>query len=181
MTVAAGDDALRFPVGRFTWDGSRTDADRETRIRSIAEAPARLRAAIQGLTAEQLETPYREGGWSLRQVAHHLPESHMNAYIRFKLTLTEDAPTIKPYDEARWAETGDVRATPVETSLRILEPLHERWVNVLRSLRGADWDRTYVHPQYGKVFSLDHALALYDWHGRHHTAHITSLRQRQGW
>lgn len=175
------DDTLRYPVGRFHYSGPTDDAQRQASIDTIAATPARLRAAVAGLSREQLETPYREGGWTVRQVAHHVPESHMNAYVRFKLALTEDSPTIKPYHEDRWAQTGDVPATPVETSLALLDALHERWVNLLRTLRGADWARTYVHPEYGKTFTLDQVLALYDWHGRHHVAHITTLRQRKGW
>jgi hypothetical protein len=171
----------RYPVGPFTYAGPGNDARRAAAIETIAQTPARLREALRGLSSDQIETPYREGGWTLRQVAHHVPESHMNAYVRFKLALTEDSPTIKPYDEARWSETGDVPVTRVETSLALLEALHERWVNLLRTLRGDDWNRTYVHPEYGKTFTLDHVLALYDWHGRHHVAHVTSLRQQKGW
>lgn len=171
----------RFPIGRLEYAGPGDGASRASSIKTIAEAPARLREALRGLASDQVETPYRDGGWTLRQVAHHLPESHMNAYIRFKLALTEEKPTIKPYDEARWGETADVRGTPVDTSLRLLEALHERWVVLLGTLRGDDWNRQYVHPGYGKTFTLDHALALYDWHSRHHVAHITSLRQHKGW
>lgn len=180
MSATAG-DALSHPIGRFRYSGPATDAQRSASIEAIAATPANLRAAVKGLSREQIETPYRDGGWTVRQVAHHVPESHMNGYVRFKLALTEDSPTIKPYHEDRWAQAGDVAVTPVETSLALLDALHERWVNLLRTLRGADWGRTYVHPEYGKTFTLDEALALYDWHGRHHVAHIMSLRQRQGW
>jgi len=135
---------------------------------------------VQGLSPQQIETPYREGGWSVRQVVHHVPESHMNAYIRFKLALTEDEPTIKPYMEDRWAATPDTQSTPLEISLALLEPLHSRWVRLLRSLKPGEWKRTFRHPELG-VVSLEKNLALYSWHGRHHVAHITELRKRMGW
>jgi hypothetical protein len=149
-------------------------------IDAIAKAPAALRAAIKGLSEKQIETPYRDGGWTVRQVVHHVPESHMNAYIRFKLALTEDEPTIKPYMEDRWAKTEDVTATPLEVSLAMLDCLHDRWVRLLRSLKPEDWKRTFRHPELGTV-SLEKNLALYSWHGRHHVAHVTELRKRMGW
>jgi hypothetical protein len=164
----------RYPIGTFTFPPPSSAAQRQIWIAEIAEAPARLRAAAEGLTGAQLDTPYREGGWTVRQVIHHIPESHMNAYIRFKLALTEDQPTIKPYDEAAWAELGDVQSTPVETSLALLEALHDRWVRVLRMLDEAAFARTFRHPELGLV-RLDQNLALYAWHGKHHVAHITSL------
>lgn len=170
----------RYPIGKFSFDGSTDAAQREKLIADIEQAPAALRAAIRDLSPQQLETPYRDGGWTVRQVIHHVPESHMNAYIRFKLALTEDEPTIKPYMEDRWAETRDVRGTPVEVSLTLLASLHDRWVRLLRSLQLADWKRTFRHPEMG-VVSLEKNLALYAWHGRHHTAHITELRKRMGW
>jgi hypothetical protein len=172
---------LRYPIGPFEWQGSATADDRRRSIEAIERAPAALRSALAGLNAEQLDTPYRPGGWTVRQVAHHVPESHMNAYIRFKLALTEDQPTIKPYNEKLWAGTADVGLTPIETSLAILDALHQRWVILLRSLAPADFARTFTHPQYGQTFPLDWALAMYAWHGAHHIAHITSLRQRMGW
>ena len=144
------------------------------------EHPAELRAAVHGLSPEQLDTPYRLEGWTVRQVVHHLPDSHMNSFIRFKLALTEEEPTIKPYDEDLWARLGDVRNTPVEVSLRLLESLHQRWVVLLRSLGDEDWPRKFRHPELG-VMSLERNLALYAWHGRHHVAHITALRERMGW
>jgi hypothetical protein len=171
----------RYPVGRFEYAGPSTEAQRAAAIHTIAETPARLREAVRGLSPAQLDTPYREGGWTVRQVAHHVPDSHMNAFTRFKLTLTEDAPTIKPYDEARWAELGDVPGTPVETSVALLDALHQRWVVLLRTLKGGAWERTFVHPEYNKTFTLDWALGLYEWHCRHHVAHITSLRAQKGW
>jgi hypothetical protein len=132
------------------------------------------------LSTQQLDTPYREGGWTVRQVAHHVPDSHMNAYVRFKLALTEEDPVIKPYAEDRWARLGDTQATPIEVSLALLESLHSRWVGLLRSLRPEDWKRTFRHPELGLV-SLEKNLAMYSWHGRHHVAHITELRKRMGW
>jgi len=139
-----------------------------------------MRAAVAGLTPERFDTPYRPGGWSVRQVVHHVPDSHMNAYVRFKLALTEDEPTIKPYEEAAWAELADSASTPVDVSLTLLETLHDRWVRLLRSMTEADFARKFRHPQLG-VVPLDKNLALYAWHGKHHVAHITSLRQRMGW
>jgi len=139
-----------------------------------------LRAAVAGLRPEQLDTPYRPGGWTVRQVVHHVPDSHMNSYMRFKLALTEDEPTIKPYDEKLWAELADTPATPVEVSLTLLESMHDRWVRLLRSLQDAHFERQFRHPELG-VVRLDRNLALYAWHGKHHVAHITSLRERMSW
>ena len=139
-----------------------------------------MRAAIAGLNEEQLNTPYREGGWTVRQVIHHVPESHMNAYIRFKLALTENEPTVKPYDESAWAETADVRNTPIEVSLALLDNLHKRWVVLLRSMSDADFEKQFRHPELG-VVPLEKNLALYAWHGKHHVAHITGLRERKQW
>jgi uncharacterized damage-inducible protein DinB len=170
----------RYPIGKFRFAGSADEAQRAQFIKQIAETPAALRAAVHGLSSGQLETPYREGGWTVRQVIHHVPESHMNAYIRFKLALTEDEPTIKPYMEDRWAKTPDVLGTPLETSLALLESLHDRWVRLLRGLQPEQWTRTFRHPELGTV-SLEKNLALYAWHGQHHTAHITELRRRMGW
>ena len=171
---------LRYPIGRFEYAGTSTDAQRLESIDRIERAPARLRAAVESLTDEQLETPYRPGGWTVRQVVHHVPDSHMNSYMRFRLALTEDNPTIKPYDEARWAALVDAHSAPIEMSLSLLESLHHRWVLLLRSLTPADFERHFVHPELGSV-SLARNLALYAWHGDHHVAHITSLRARQGW
>ena len=139
-----------------------------------------MRAAVAGLTPEQLDTPYRPGGWTVRQVVHHVPDSHINSYVRFKLALTEEEPTIKPYDEARWAKLADTATTPVEVSLTLLDSLHSRWVPLLQSLTEADFARQFRHPELGMV-RLDRNLALYAWHGKHHVAHITSLRERMGW
>ncbi len=170
----------RFPIGKFSFPESVTPRERDQYIAEIAAAPAKLRAAVAGLTAQQLDTPYRDGGWTVRQVVHHVPESHMNAYIRFKLALTEDEPTIKPYEESAWAKLPDVADTPIETSLALLDALHDRWVRVLRGIDEAAWQRTFRHPEIG-IVRLDRNAALYAWHGKHHTAHITSLRERMKW
>jgi len=170
----------RYPVGKFERKDLLTPGDRAALIANIAAAPARMREAIRGLSDAQLDTPYREGGWTVRQVVHHVPDSHLNAYCRFKLALTEAHPTIRPYDEARWAELSDSRDTPVETSLAMLESLHDRWTRLLRAMSDANFRRTLNHPESG-VMTLDALLGLYGWHGRHHVAHITSLRERMGW
>jgi uncharacterized damage-inducible protein DinB len=171
---------LRFPVGEFQMTETKLDdAQREELIQQIAETPGKLRAAVSGLDEAQLDTPYRPEGWTVRQVVHHVPDSHLNSYIRFKLALTEEEPTIKPYDEASWAMLEDSKS-PIEVSLTLLESLHERWVTLLRSLSAGDFARVFVHPERGKI-SLDQNVALYAWHGRHHVAHITSLRERMGW
>jgi hypothetical protein len=171
---------LQYPIGKFQWGGAITDEQREQLIGQIEQAPAQLRQAVAGLTEEQVDTPYRPGGWTVRQVVHHLPDSHMNAYVRFRLALTEDVPTIKPYDQERWAALEDARTAPTELSLSLLESLHRRWVLLLRSLRAADFARTFQHPEIGLV-TLDKYLGMAAWHGRHHIAHITSLRDRMGW
>jgi uncharacterized damage-inducible protein DinB len=171
---------LRYPLGEFNYSGEQTAEERRRAIDEIEATPVRLRAAVQGLSPQQLDTPYRPGGWTVRQVVHHVPDSHLNAYTRFKLALTEDEPTIKPYDEARWAELADVRTAPLGVSFRLLEALHQRWVLLLRSLRPEDFRRTLRHPERG-VMNLDQTLCYYAWHGRHHVAHISSLRERMGW
>ena len=179
MTMTAVDP--RYPIGKFQWsDGEATAHERAERIQQIAACPARLRAAVDGLDEAQLDTPYRDGGWSVRQVVHHVPDSHMNAYVRFKLGLTETEPTIKPYEEDRWARLPDGHTAPIELSLAILDALHERWVLMLRAMRETDFARTIKHPESG-VQTLDRVLALYAWHGRHHVAHVTSLREKRGW
>ena len=170
----------RYPIGKFEPPKVVTPALRQQAIQTIAETPAKLRAAVKGLNDSQLDTPYREGGWTVRQVIHHVPDSHMNAYVRWRLTLTEHEPTIKPYEEARWAELADAKTAPVEISLALLEPLHDRWMRLLRSLGPADFAKTLRHPEHG-VRTLDWMLFLYAWHGAHHTAHVTNLRQQKGW
>ncbi len=173
-------DDLRYPIGPFKMKDQITEAEREQFIETIAATPARLRAAVEGLSTEQLDTPYRLGGWTVRQVIHHVPDSHINSYCRFKLALTEDEPQIKPYDEARWAELSDSQATPVEVSLALLENLHRRWVTLLGSMTEDDFKRAFRHPELGLV-RLDQNLSLYAWHGSHHTAQIAALRNRMGW
>ena len=170
----------RYPIGKFTYQGMQDAAKRARCIEAIAQTPARLRAAVTGLSEEQMDTPYREGGWTLRQVVHHVPDSHLNAYVRFKLALTEHQPTVKTYDERKWAELADTRMTPPEVSLALLESLHRRWVKVLETMSSEEFARQLNHPEHG-LMTLDHLLALYAWHGPHHIAHITSLRERRGW
>jgi len=171
----------RYPVGKYERRDTLTPDERAALIEAIAETPRRMREAVGGLTAAQLETPYRDGGWTLRQVVHHVPDSHLNAYCRFKLALTEDGPTIRPYDEAKWAELHDSVDTPIETSLTLLDSLHDRWVRLLRSMKDDDFGRTLNHPEWTKPMTLDTMLSLYGWHGRHHVAHITTTRERNGW
>lgn len=146
----------------------------------IAAAPLRMREAVSGLSTAQLDTPYRDGGWSVRQVVHHVPDSHMNAYVRLKLALTEDAPTIKPYDEGAWARLPDSRVTPLEVSLALLDSLHARWSDLLRAMSDSDFQRQLLHPDHG-LMTLDRLVAMYAWHSRHHVAHVTSLRERMQW
>lgn len=167
----------RYPIGKFHYEGEPSPEQRAKFISEIEQTPAAFRAAVKGLTPQQLDTPYRDGGWTVRQVVHHVPDSHMNAYVRFKLALTEDEPTIKPYAEDRWAKLDDTRSTPVEVSLVLLENLHDRWVRLLRSLTPSDWKRAFKHPEMGAM-ALEKALAMYAWHGKHHTAHIAELRKR---
>ena len=171
---------LQYPVGKFHWSGGASDEQLRQWIDEIAAAPAQFRAAVSGLSPEQIDTPYRPGGWTVRQVIHHVPDSHLNSYVRFRLALTEQEPTIKPYDQERWAELRDSRTAPIEVSLLLLESLHERWTILLRSLTASDWKLTFRHPELG-VVTLEQNAGLYAWHGRHHIAHITSLRERMGW
>ena len=171
---------LRYPIGKFHFDGPLTQEQNQKLVEDVAQTPENLRAAVQGLSPQQLDTPYRPGGWTVRQVVHHVPDSHMNAYIRFKLALTEDEPTIKPYEQQLWADLDDSKSTPIEVSLTMLDSLHDRWVRLLRSLTSRDWKLTFRHPELGLV-SLERNLGLYAWHGRHHVAHINELRQRMSW
>jgi hypothetical protein len=171
---------LRYPIGPFNIEGTPTDKQIQLAIGEIAEAPVKLRGAVEGLFPDQLDTAYRPEGWTVRQVVHHVPDSHLNSYCRFKLALTEDEPTIKGYHEDRWAELEDGRTAPIEVSLAMLESLHKRWVLLLKSLSRSDFERTFRHPELG-VVSLAKNVCLYGWHGRHHAAQITSLRQRMGW
>ena len=174
-------DDLRYPTGKFTFDPDITPDKRAKSIAAIREAPALMRAAVQGLSDAQVDTPYREGGWTPRQIAHHVAESHMNAYIRFKLAITESNPTIKPYDENLWAKTPDVAREPAATSIALLESLHRRWVTLLEAMRPEDFARTVFHPEHKRELSLDWMLQLYSWHGKHHASHIPSLRARRAW
>lgn len=171
---------LRYPIGKYEPPATITESHRREWIDNIAKAPEVYRAAVKGLSDEQLNTPYRPEGWTLRQVVHHVADSHLNAYTRFRLALTEDQPIVKPYVEARWAKLQDARTAPVDLSLAIIEPLHQRWVLLLRSMTPADFGRTFRHPELG-VLSLDTNLGMYAWHSRHHAAHIASLRSRMGW
>lgn len=171
---------LRYPIGRCPRKPVLTPDERREAIDAIAETPERLTEAIAGLSLGQFDTPYRPGGWTVRQLVHHLPDSHMNSYVRFKLALTEDEPTIKAYDEALWAKLNDSQETPVEVSLSLLEMLHKRWVILLQGMRPEDFSRRIKHPERGTM-TLDDVLTTYSWHGKHHVAHITSLRHRMGW
>jgi hypothetical protein len=173
-----GDD--RYPIGRFTPDPNPTPDTRNRHIEQISGLPLQMRRAVAGLDEKQLATPYRDGGWTVRQVVHHVPDSHLNAYIRFKWAMTEEAPTIKAYDESAWAALKDSELTPVDVSLTLLESLHARWTVLLRSLKPEDFQRRFVHPESGP-HDLDWLLGLYSWHGNHHVAHITSLRERTKW
>ena len=171
---------LRYPVGKWNTKGPFTNAQRHQMIASIGAAPEKFRAATAGLNEAQLNTPYRNGGWTVRQTIHHVADSHMNAYIRFRLGITEAEPTVKPYDEKTWAELFDARTAPVEISLGLIDGVHKRWVMLLETVREIDFNRNVRHPEHGTM-SLDDLMALYEWHGRHHAAHITGLRQRNGW
>jgi hypothetical protein len=171
---------LSYPIGQCEYPPSVSVDARNQHISEIEAAPARFRQAVAGLNDAQLDTPYRPGGWSVRQLVHHFADSHMNAYVRYRLALTEPEPTIKPYDEKKWAELSDAHTLPVDVSLQLIESLHRRWVTLLRSLSDGDFARTLKHPELG-VLRLDTYLAAYGWHCRHHAAHITGLRNRMGW
>ncbi len=170
----------RYPVGTFEMPAQVTASRRQQAIDELAATPAKLRAAAKGLSDSQLDTPYREGGWTVRQVLHHIPDSHLNAYVRLKLALTEEKPTIKPYDQEAWANLADSKSTPVEVSLTLLSTVHDRWDRLWRSMKTEQFARVLVHPEHGER-SVDWLLFLYEWHGRHHTAHITELRKQKGW
>jgi len=169
----------RYPVGKMEMPKEITQAARQSAIQSIARTPQKMRDAVHGLNDSQLDTPYREGGWTVRQVVHHMPDSHMNAYIRLKLAMTENNPTIRPYDQDGWGKLGDVSG-PIESSQTLLDSLHERWDLLWRTLKPEDFSRKLVHPEQGER-SIDWLLYVYEWHGRHHTAHITELRKQKGW
>jgi uncharacterized damage-inducible protein DinB len=178
-TPAPSATDLRYPIGRLERKSSLSGAERRSAIDAIAAAPAALRAAVRGLSDAQLDTPYRDGGWTVRQLVHHVADSHMHAYARVRFALTEKDPTIKPYDEATWARLPD-SALPVEVSLVLLERLHERLVHLLRAIPEADFERTLRHPENGPM-TIDALLSVYSWHGRHHVAHVTALRERMKW
>lgn len=171
---------LSYPIGKFDFAQTVSPSAIPGMISDVEELPGNLRAAANGLDTKQLDTPYRPGGWTVRQTIHHVADSHMNSFIRFRLALTETEPTIRPYDQTLWAELADARTAPVELSLQLLEGMHARWVALLKSLAKADFSRMFRHPEIGLV-RLDTNLALYAWHGKHHTAHITRLRERMGW
>lgn len=171
---------LRFPIGRFEAEGKDLAGEREQYIQTIESLPRALLAAVEGLTDEQLQFPYRPDGWSVAQVVHHVADSHMNSFIRFKLALTEEQPLIKTYREELWAEMPDVLEVPIEASLSIIRGVHSRWGVLLRSMKPEDFSRKLDHPEHGGV-DLSYVAGLYDWHSRHHTAHITRLRERKGW
>jgi hypothetical protein len=178
MSVSTVD--LRYPIGRYLAPDLITTDQRNTWIVELNALPENLRQAVAGLSEEQLETPYRPGGWSVRQVVHHLPDSHINSYVRFRLALTESSPSIKPYEEAAWAELADAKAGPTAPSLTLLEALHTRWVALLKTLTDDEFARTLRHPELGEI-RLDWMLGLYAWHSRHHVAQIVGLRERSGW
>jgi uncharacterized damage-inducible protein DinB len=173
-------EKLQFPIGKFSASNPAIPADRSAQIQILRDLPQALRTAVAGLDDAQLDTPYRDGGWTVRQVVHHIADSHGNSFFRFKWALTEDWPTIKPYNEAEWAKLADSTALPVEASLELIAPLHARWVALLESLSTDDFKKGYSHPDSGRQ-DLAKALAIYAWHSLHHTAHITNLRARQGW
>jgi uncharacterized damage-inducible protein DinB len=167
------------PAGEYVAEPKPSAARRAELIAEIEKLPAVARAAVAGLSREQLDTKYRN--WTVRQILHHLADSHINAFIRFRLALTEETPTVKPYDESRWAELADTKGADVELSLRLMDALHGRWVILLRGMSEADFARSYHQPQYGKTYRLDEVLGMYAHHGRHHTGQVTWLRQDRGW
>lgn len=174
------EEDLRFPIGKLDKKGPLTTAERKRMIESIEATPNRFRTAVAGLNDKQLDTPYRHGGWTVRQTVHHVADSHMNGYVRFRLGVTEAEPIAKAYDEKLWAELADSRTAPVDISLEIIDGVHRRWALLLHSVREIDFNRAVRHTEHGPM-SLDDLLADYEWHGRHHAAHITSLRTRNGW
>jgi hypothetical protein len=174
-------ELLKFPIGKYRKAEALSSEIISHDINEIAAFPARLREVVEHLNEEQLNTPYRPEGWSIRQVVHHCADSHMNSFIRFKLALTEEEPIIKPYHEERWAELPDSKTMPIEPSLILLQGLHERWVALLQSLSESDLKKTFLHPEHGKSFRIDENIGIYAWHGNHHLAHITSLKSRMQW
>jgi uncharacterized damage-inducible protein DinB len=179
-TATSSGPDLRYPIGRLERRSSLSPDERRAAIDAIAAAPAKLRTAVKGLSDSQLDTPYRPGGWTVRQLVHHVADSHLNAYTRFRLALTEENPTIKPYEEAAWAELVDARTLPIGVSLDLLDALHERLVHLLRATPAEAFARTLNHPENGPM-TMDTLLGIYAWHGRHHTAHVSALRERMKW
>ncbi len=171
---------LQYPIGKFSFKENVTSESRNNFIDEIESLPAKLRNAVKNLNDEQLDTPYRHDGWTIRQVIHHIPDSHLNAYVRMKLALTENEPEIKTYEEKEWAKLYDSFQTPIDVSLNLLDSLHKRWVILLKSLKEEDFKRKFRHLEWGLI-SIDYAVAQYAWHGNHHLAHITSLKERMGW
>lgn len=171
----------RYPIGKFEHKGNVTEAERMAWLKDIEELPEKLKLAVSGLSDEQLNTPYRKDGWTVKQVVHHLADSHMNSFIRFKLALTEENPIIKPYGEESWAELPDVIDAPIDLSLELLYSLHNRWAILVSAFEPADFNKTFYHPETKESIRLDSCLGLYAWHSRHHVAHITSLREKKGW
>lgn len=180
MDKTPATEELRYPIGRFDPREGLTDDERQAVIEVIEETPEQLRDAVEGLGREQLDTPYREGGWTVRQVVHHVADSHLNGYLRFKWALTEDEPAIKTYEESRWAELPEARRAAPEVSLSLLDALHRRWMLCLESMEPDDFARTLRYPD-GSLHDLERYIQLYAWHGLHHTGHVTSLREREGW
>lgn len=174
-------DEIRYPIGKYQKPETIENHHLNTWIETLEQLPARLREACSGLNEAQINTPYRPEGWTVGQVVHHIADSHINAYVRFKLTLTEDQPTIKPYKEALWADLEDSKITPIEVSLNLIESLHRRWVNLLQAMSESDFSKKYIHPEYGKTFSLDEVLGLYAWHSSHRLEHILGLKKRNQW
>lgn len=170
----------RYPIGKFAPKPRLTPEERTVLVHQIAELPDQLVKAVARLTEDQLNTPYRDGGWTVRQVVHHLADSHMNAFIRFRLAVTEENPTVKPYNEKRWADLFDTKTAPIDLSISIVESLHARWVMMLESFNATDFLRPLQHPESGPM-DIDRLLQLYAWHGRHHVAHVTELRKAKGW
>jgi uncharacterized damage-inducible protein DinB len=171
---------LRYPIGKYEPQPF-SQQQLEAWLIDIRYLPQHLENAVLNLDEQQLDTPYRPGGWTVRQVVHHVADSHANAYIRFKLGLTENNPVIKPYDEEAWAKLNDTAVVPINVSLTLLHALHTRWVEVLKAIKVEEWERTVVHPEHGRQMTLWYLLGMYAWHGRHHTAHVTSLRERESW
>jgi hypothetical protein len=174
-------EKLKYPIGHFSPPEPITEEDIKSYISDIEELPGKLKNLVSNLSEEQLNTAYRPKGWTVKQVIHHIADSHMNAYIRFKLALTEDTPTIKPYYEDKWAELADSKNTSIDVSLKLLESLHERWINLLKSMTKKDFEKSFFHPEHGKEFSLDEVAGMYSWHSKHHFAHIEELKKRKGW